>query len=806
MNFKLKNRIAIKQARTVLLISLLLGLFSTSWQIFLDLKSEKQRFVASIDRIILLHQNIASQAIYDLNQKQADDIVSTLISYPEIYKAAIIDDFGDELSESAREPTLESFITKLGSALFQIDTHIITPIKVEDSNDSDASLTVDLDTTYIADSFASRTITTLVLGLFHNIILACIFLLLFYLYLSQPIVDIVQWVNQLRLGKSSNTLPYTQEDEIGELVSSFAALWQERVQITDQLSNTIDSLSKSENFSRELMENAGDALFLCKPDTTIVQVNNQASGSIGLSKDQILGQKIAQFSKNYTTTQLISLFQGLKEKQATTLEDVQINTQGKAFPIEARIIKLTLQDEHYILILARDISVRKKAEQQIFELAFFDPLTALPNRRLFVDRLVSSLQLHQSNNCYGAILYLDLDRFKTINDSLGHGVGDTLLCQIAARLTELLPEKSTCSRFGGDEFVVLLPEVGTDKELSAEAAAQVAKQIIKTLHSPFDTEGHTLYCTASIGISMFPTFDSDAMDIIRSADTALYRAKAMGRNDFQFFDQQMQSSAQERLDVEKGLHLALQNDQFELWFQPQVNHQGEIIGAEALLRWIHPEKGIITPEDYIKIAEDSGQIIEIGNWVLDCGLKQLATWRTSLPESFHRLAINISPIQFMQVNFVEHLFKLMQETKIPGHMIELEITENMLLNNFEIASKKMKLLKQRGISFAIDDFGTGYSSLQYLRHLPLDILKIDRSFVTNLRPSSEEAAIIEVIITIADRLNLVVIAEGVETIQERDALKALGCHCFQGYLFFKPLPVKEFEQVLQQNLSGESIK
>lgn len=289
------------------------------------------------------------------------------------------------------------------------------------------------------------------------------------------------------------------------------------------------------------------------------------------------------------------------------------------------------------------------------------------------------------------------------------------------------------------------------------------------------------------------------METLRHADTALYRVKTLGRNSFQFFDPEMQSSAQERLEVEKGLHQALKNSEFELWFQPQVSSDDKILGAEALLRWRHPDKGIIMPGSFIQIAEESGQIVEIGNWILLLALKQLAAWREQgLPESFKRLAINISPLQFMQVDFVDRVLEMLDQTRIPGLLIELEITENMLLNNFEIASNKMKLLKKRGISFAIDDFGTGYSSLRYLHYLPLDVLKIDRSFVTGLRPSSELAAIVAVIIATADRLNLTVIAEGVETLNEKSALMELGCNGFQGYLFSRPLTAQQFYDKLQQ--------
>ena len=802
MTFKFRHRIAFKQARAVLAISLVLGLISTGVQIYLDLQQEKRSSIAGIERFLALHEDTATRAVYNLNYVQAGEVTSTLISHPEISRAELVDDFGDRMSRHKRALSSPySFLTQVGGYFFKFDTHFERDLKVETSRTGVAKLIIELDSSYIAHNFAFRAATGLLFGLLYNVVLAFVFLLFFYRYLSRPVVDILAWVNQLRKGEHCEQLPYSGKDEIGELVNSFAALWDDRKKMTDQLNNTICELSKSEHFSRTLMENAGDAMFLCHLDASVIEVNKQAMDTLGLRKEQIIGKKLARFSERYTEEELEELFQSITDTDVCTFEDLQTNREKKTFPVEARGIRISLNDELYILILARDITVRKEAEQQIFELAFFDTLTGLANRRLFVDRLSSSLELHYANESSGAVLYMDLDRFKTINDSLGHGIGDKLLCAIALRLSEVLPTEATCARFGGDEFVVLLPEAGTSDITCAEAAAHVSKKIIEHMGSPFHIDGHLLYCTISIGIAIFPIKDHSAQDILRHADTALYRVKALGRNSFQFYDPEMQSTAQERLQIEKGLHQAQANQEFVLWFQPQFCKEGNVIGAEVLLRWNHPEKGLVLPGDFINVAEESGQIAEIGQWVLEGSLKQLSLWKEQgLPESFRRLAINISPLQFMQVDFVERLIGYLEQTQLPGNMVELEITENMLLNNFEVASRKMFILKQRGISFAIDDFGTGYSSLRYLRYLPLDILKIDRSFVTGLGPSSEEAAIIEVIIAMADRLGLLVIAEGVETEKERDTLLQLGCHSFQGYLYSKPVPAAQLYALLEKEL------
>ncbi|MEH6446079.1 MAG: EAL domain-containing protein [Oceanospirillaceae bacterium] len=789
MAIKTKYRIAFKQARFVLVISILLGLTLTCLQLFFDLEQEKQNLIKGIERIINLHEETAKLAVYNLNKSQASEITRALIAQPEIYHAQLIDDFGEVLAGHTRPPLANNHLVLLANSLFQIPQKVTTSLTISGATKGDAQLIIQLDSAYISSAFSQRAITNLIFSLLFDLILVSVFVMLFYRYFSRPIEKIALWVEKLRSGQDCTTLPYTEPDEIGDLVLSFAGLWRERKEVADQLNATVKDLSKSEYFSRSLMENAGDAMFLCLPDTSIVQVNHQAAHTLKVKKLQLEGQKMAQFSINHTQETLQALFATFKEKKVSAFEDEQQGPQGPIFPIEARGIKLRLQDTNYILITARDISARKETEQKIYQLAFFDPLTGLPNRRLFLDRLSSAMIIHQTNLCYGAVLYLDLDRFKTINDSLGHGVGDALLCDIAKRLSNILPIKSTCSRFGGDEFVVLLPQIGDKADLSAETVASTAVNILEQMSLPFEVNGHTLYCTASIGIAMFPEKTADAKDVLRRADTALYRVKAQGRNGFQFFDPEMQSTAQHRLEVEKGLHQALENQEFELWFQPQVGPCGEIIGAEALLRWNHPQKGMLMPEDFINIAQESGQIIEIGNWVLARALQQLVQWlQLGLPTTFKRLAVNVSPVQFMQNNFVEKTCELMQKLGVPGSMLELEITENTLVDNFEMASSKMKLLKLHGVSFAIDDFGTGYSSLRYLQHLPLDILKIDRSFVTNLRIDSDEAAIIEVIITTADRLGLTIIAEGVETKEEYEALKSMGCLYYQGYLYSKPLP------------------
>ncbi|WP_428035744.1 EAL domain-containing protein [Amphritea sp.] len=799
MSCKFIHRIAFKQARSVLFISLLLGLISTGWQIYNNHDVEQHDLQLTVGQIISLHKEAASRAVYNLNTELAEEITSTLISNPLIYHAAIIDDFGDNLAESSRVAAEQTWLASVAKNLLQIDRHIDEPLLITPPNQDNARLIIDLDTVHIANTYANRAMTSLSIGIISSLILASIFLLLIYRYLSLPILNIANWVNRLRQNDNCPPLPYDKPDELGELVAGFARLWEERKDKTDQLKETIEQLSKSEYFSRSLMDNAGDAMFLCLPDSTIVRVNHQAAESLKTDESSLTGQSLANFSKNYSAGALQALFVTIEEKQVSTVEDIQSSAQGDCFPVEARCIRMRLHDNDYILILARDISVRKEAEKQIFDLAFFDTLTGLANRRLFIDRLNSVMKLHQDSQRYGAVLHMDLDRFKTINDSLGHSVGDAILCEVAKRLTRILPEKSTCARFGGDEFVVLLPDSGSSVELCAEIAANCALQILAELQIPFNVDSHQLFCSTSIGIAVFPDKQSSATETLRHADTALYRVKALGRNSYQFFDPEMQSSAQERLELEKGLHLALENSEFELWYQPQVNSDDQILGAEALLRWRHPDKGIILPGSFISIAEESGQILEIGDWVLRQAINQLAAWRKQgLPESFKRLAINISPLQFMQIDFVDRLLNLLETAEVPGLLLELEITENMLLNNFETACSKMKLLKQRGISFAIDDFGTGYSSLKYLRYLPLDILKIDRSFVTGLRPSSELAAIVEVIIATADRLNLTVIAEGVETLNERSALMELGCNCFQGYLFSKPVNAEQFYDRLQQ--------
>ncbi|MCU7948337.1 MAG: bifunctional diguanylate cyclase/phosphodiesterase, partial [Candidatus Thiodiazotropha sp. (ex Cardiolucina cf. quadrata)] len=404
------------------------------------------------------------------------------------------------------------------------------------------------------------------------------------------------------------------------------------------------------------------------------------------------------------------------------------------------------------------------------------------------------------HNHRGAVLFMDLDHFKIINDSLGHNIGDLLLKEVANRLTKQIRNEDTASRLGGDEFVVLFSELSGDPQLAAQQAQQGAHKILKTLSQPYTISSNMLHITPSIGIVIFPMNDENADDILKFADTAMYRAKDAGRNTIRFFLPGMQQAAEAQLRLQNDLRLAIRNNQLALYFQPQVDIEGRPLSAEALLRWSHPEQGMIEPDTIIPVAEESGQILQISEWVLKQALTLSKTWMNE-STNLQRIAINISSVHFHQVGFADQVKRILQETSVNPNRLTLEIHENTLAENLEEAKEKILALKRLGVRFCIDSFGVGYASIAYLRRLPMDELKIDRSFVRDIASDPKDAQLVQTIITMAHLMEIEVIAIGVETEAQLQFLRDKGCKMFQGYYFNHPLPADQFESLLKKQFA-----
>jgi len=433
---------------------------------------------------------------------------------------------------------------------------------------------------------------------------------------------------------------------------------------------------------------------------------------------------------------------------------------------------------------------RQVAEATIQRQALHDALTNLPNRRLLFDRLRQELARSQRHQHLGAIMFLDLDHFKTINDSLGHLVGDEILIAVADRLKERLRDEDVIARLGGDEYVILVSEVGNTLGEVTSRTRLFAEELLALIRNPFDIKGHTLHVTASIGIALFPLEHETPEGLLQQADMAMYQAKKEGRNSACFFLVSMQEAVSQRLSLEKGLHQALARDEFELYYQPQFDNGLELIGAEALLRWNHPKHGTIPPGEFIPIAEETGIILDIGEWVLRAACRDISV--LSLHDGM-TISVNVSPKQFSDPDFSERVQAALNDTRADPRRLRIEITESTVIDNIDQTITRLQQLKALGISFSIDDFGTGYSSLAYLKRLPVDVIKIDQSFVRDIEKNISDAAIVETIIVMAQHLGLDVVAEGVETEASRNFLLAKGCHNFQGYLFSRPIPFHELQ-------------
>ncbi|OYQ42600.1 diguanylate cyclase [Rhodoferax sp. TH121] len=574
----------------------------------------------------------------------------------------------------------------------------------------------------------------------------------------------------------------------GFLVLVLGAWWFLRREVAEKTR----SLRASEDRLNTILNSVDAFIYIKDASLRYQYANRKVCELFGAIPEEVVGHTDADYFDAATVAKL--RVNDLRVvQQGERVEEEETNRSADGGPEHTYLsIKLPLHRPDgsiYALCgISTDITKQKQAERAIHQLAFYDPLTHLPNRRLLMERLHQAMAVLQRSHTCGALLFIDVDNFKDLNDTLGHSVGDLLLTEIAARLSACTRAQDTLARQGGDEFVAMVQDLGTSLSDAVVHAQHLAEKILRKLSEPYLLDGHAYQTSVSIGVAMFGGPDSNQDELLKQADLAMYQAKADGRNTVRFFNPQMQAQVTARTALETDLHRALEARQFLLYYQPQVDEQGQTVGVEALVRWQHPVRGLVSPAEFIPVAESSGLILALGEWILETACKQLVRWAAHESTAGLSIAVNLSARQFRQSDLVAQVQAILQATGAKPERLELELTESQLIDDLGGVIQKMDALKALGVRISLDDFGTGYSSLNVLKRLPLDQLKIDQSFVHDLLLDHSSASIVRAIVTLGDSLHLQVIAEGVETTEQRDALVALGCTHFQGYLFGRPAP------------------
>ena len=550
--------------------------------------------------------------------------------------------------------------------------------------------------------------------------------------------------------------------------------------------------------TQTILNNMADGVITINAQGVIESYNKAASVMFGYEAEEVLGRNVSMLMPEpHRSLHDHYLAQHQRTGQAHIMGKVRemdgLRKNGSTFPMSLIISKISGSGQTTYIGLLRDITQQRRDEEEIRRLAFYDPLTGLPNRRLLMDRLKQAMVTSARTGEHGCVMFLDLDHFKQLNDTLGHDVGDELLQQVAQRLNTCVRECDSVARLGGDEFVVLLEALSPQGLEAAAQAETVAHKILDALGRPYRLRGHDYVSTPSIGIVVF-TLDQESMeDLLKKADVAMYQAKSAGRNTACFFDPEMQAAASARAELEKDMRLGLARQEFTLHYQVQVNNDGRYIGAEALVRWNHPVRGMVSPAHFIPLAETTGMILPLGQWVLETACQQLVDWSHHPATAHWTLAVNVSAHQFLRADFVATVVAALQKTGARPKLLKLELTESMLVDDMESVISKMNQIKALGVGFSLDDFGTGYSSLSYLKRLPLDQLKIDQSFVRDVLTDPSDAVIARTVVALGHSMGLRVIAEGVETVGQYNFLAEAGCDAFQGFYFGRPSPPEALE-------------
>jgi len=565
----------------------------------------------------------------------------------------------------------------------------------------------------------------------------------------------------------------------------------------------------------KVIESSSNEIYICDDHSLkLQQTNGRARTNTGYAETDInqltLSQLLPELTENQLKEIVSDLYSGEYNEQLVTTTILRKN--GTAYPVELSL-QLSREDDNNLLVgIAQDITERQLAENRMRQLAYYDTLTGLPNRQLFTEQLEKMLEKTKESANKIAVLYIDIDNFKRINDSLGHSIGDKLLQEMALRLNKCVTENApiarhitanteiAVSRLSGDEFALVLDQVE-----DTAIAGTVAKYLLNMLSRPMHLNGHELVVTPSIGIAVAPLDSDNEESLLKHADTAMHHAKKAGKNTFQYYSSTMNSMGRERLQLESELRKALERQELTVYFQPQVDIQtGKLVSAEALVRWNHPKHGLVSPAHFIPLAEEMGLIIDIGDWVLSQACKTVKAWQA---KGLHleKIAVNLSSLQFKRSDLLAQTNKVLNETGLDAKYLELELTESVIMNDADATIEVLHALKEMGIRLSVDDFGTGYSSLNYLSKFPLDELKIDKSFIVDVDSDSHNASIVTAIVAMANSLGLELVAEGVETESQLAFVRKQGIHLVQGYYFSKPVPAGEFEKLLRGNSCADRL-
>jgi diguanylate cyclase (GGDEF)-like protein/PAS domain S-box-containing protein len=802
--------LAYRLLRVSLAIAVIFGLLSAFVQVYFDYSEQHNVIDDRVNEAFRVSGSSAQHAVHLLDNRMADEVVKGMRNYDYINKVTIYDDADKKMAEFIAQPSYSK--TEAVTKLLSNSTREYSYDLRHTDGVLEGRFVLEVNVDKALAPFYDRVLTIFISGFFRNAGLTFVLMGLYYLLLTRPLVNIAKRVTLIDPQKTEKQriefLDDHQEDELGAIV----------IAVNDLLSTLetekLNLLQRGKQLSL-ILDSSPNLIYAADQSGNFVFLNQATADFYNTSIEELIGENCYRRHKSINVNEAKNLLVSQKQAETSTeayfeSEQERTDSNGLKHIVQVNYVPFDFYGELCVLIIANDITGRVQAEKRIENLAYFDTLTGLPNRNLLYDRVSMDISRCKRKGTFGAFLFIDLDEFKRVNDTMGHSVGDQLLLTLSKSMKEQIRETDTLARMGGDEFTLSMPDLSEDFDVAQSQAAELAGRLLVKLSQSIMIGNNEFNISASIGVVIYPRNDEDTETLIRFADTAMYKAKDSGRNAYMIFEQSMAIEADRLIKLDSELRIAAKEGQFVFYLQPLVDAKTKsLAGAEALVRWDHPEKGILSPINFLDFLESSGLISDVDSQVFSnvCLFAAEHYKQGRLPKDF-RFSVNLSAKVLHRLNFVEDVKATLLKYDLPAKFIEFEITESAALLNLEEVVQKILELQSLGVTFALDDFGTGYSSLSYLKQLPVNKVKIDKSFINDLTVDAQDEAMVASVVAIARTLNLVTVAEGVETEEQAAWFAQYDNVVFQGYLFDRPLPIEDFsKKYLKETLNrgGSSV-